>query len=174
MRWWLAGIAGAAALTAGLFFALHREGAPIVTAPVEEVQGTRSVDLYFPGLEGELVTETREIVGAETMEADVRRVVEELVSGGSRGIRPLPANTRLLNVFQDGAGGVTLNFSEHFRSDHPGGSEAELVTLRCLVSTLGTNFPEIDRVQVLVEGEVVPTLAGHADLARPLEAADYH
>ncbi|NNE44178.1 MAG: GerMN domain-containing protein [Gemmatimonadetes bacterium] len=173
MKWWVIGGVGALALAAGLLFALQREEAPVVSAPEAEVLGTRSVDLYFPGLEGELVTETREIVGAETTEKDIRRVVEELIDGGSRGIRPLPASTRLLNVFLDGAGEATLNFSEHFRSDHPGGSEAELATLRCLVASVATNFPGVDRVRLLVDGEVVPTLAGHADLSRPLTVQDY-
>jgi hypothetical protein len=31
----------------------------------------------------------------------------------------------------------------------------------------------VDRVRILVEGETVQTLAGHADLSRPLEVRDY-
>ena len=36
----------------------------------------------------------------------------------------------LLNVFYDGAGEVALNFTDHLRTDHPGGSDAEIATLR--------------------------------------------
>jgi spore germination protein GerM len=119
------------------------------------------------------VRETREIVAGDFLEEDVARVVQELLGGGEGGLRPLPADTRLLNVFHDGAGEVTLNFSEELQSAHPGGSEAELATLQCLVSTIAANFAGVDRVRILIEGESVATLAGHADLSAPVAVDDY-
>jgi spore germination protein GerM len=172
-RLWIAGAAAAAVLLAGLIFALRRENAPIVDPPDLEVRGTRTVDLFLPAPDGELEREPREIVGGEHLEDDVRRAVEELIAGGSTGIRPVPASTRLINVFDDGAGEITLNFSEHIRSDHPGGSEAEIATLRSIVSTVGVNFPGVDRVRILIEGDVVNTLAGHTDLRGPLDVQEY-
>jgi hypothetical protein len=163
----LAGIGG------GLFYALQREDLVVVDSSVKEVPGTRTVDLFLPDASGKISREPRDILGGEFVEEDIRRAVEELVAGGGSGVRIIPASTRLLNVFSDGTGGVTLNFSEHLRTDHPGGSEAEITTLRCLVSTVGANFPGVDEVQILIEGETVPTLAGHVNLARPLSVKGY-
>jgi spore germination protein GerM len=120
-----------------------------------------------------MARETREIVAGGLLEEDVRRVVEELIAGGETGLHPVPPATRLRNVFYDGEGEVVLNFTEHLHTDHPGGSEAENATLRSVVMTLGVNFPGVDRVRILVEGEAAGTLAGHADLSRPLEVRDY-
>lgn len=172
-RWIVLALAAGVMLLAGLFFALQREETTVGGTPVAPEQGTRTVELFFPGANAELVRETREIVAGGHLEDDVRRVVEELIAGGETGLHPIPPATQLRNVFYDGEGEVVLNFSERLRSDHPGGSEAENATLRCLVTTLGVNFPGVDRVTILVEGEAVQTLAGHADLSRPLEVQDY-
>ncbi len=156
-----------------LRFALTREVGDDLDPPVEEIRGTRSVDLFFPSSSGGLSRETREIVGGDFLEEDVRATLVELVRGGRSGQRALPSTTRIHNVFSDGEGEVTLDFSEHLRVDHPGGSAAEFATLRCVASTLGASFPGIDRIRMLVDGETVATLAGHADLSRPLRVKDY-
>lgn len=172
-RWIVLAAAAGLMLIAGLYFALQREETTVVGTPTGLERGTRTVELFFPASNGELVRETREIVAGGQLEDDVRRVVEELIAGGETGLHPIPVATRLKNVFYDGEGELTLNFTEHLRSDHPGGSEAENATLRCLVSSLGINFPGVDRVRILVEGETVSTLAGHADLSGPLDVRDY-
>jgi spore germination protein GerM len=100
--------------------------------------------------------------------------VEELVRGpAEEGVRPIPSTTRLLAVFWDGDGELVLNFSDDLRTDHPGGSEAEIATVRCLVRTIAGNFPAVERVRLLVDGEPVATLAGHVDLSRALDVEDY-
>lgn len=176
-RWWILGLLGALVLFSlvlgGLTVALRRERVD-VGPPAEDVPaGSRTVELLLPGPEGELVSEQREVLGGDSLELDVRRVVEELIRGSDTGLHPLPPTTRLLDVFFDGEGGVVLNFSDDLRTDHPGGSAAEMATVRCLVGTLAANFASVDRVTVLVDGEQVPTLAGHADLASPLRVDDY-
>ncbi|MFN8180121.1 MAG: GerMN domain-containing protein [bacterium] len=174
---WVVGVSVAVALALfawGLDVALKREAGDVGKPPVEDGEGgTRSVELTFPGASGGLAVETREIAGGDHLEDDVRRVVEELIAGPSTGVRALPAATRLLDVFFDGEGELTLNFSDDLRTDHPGGSAAEMATLHCLIATIAANFPAVDRVRVLVDGETVSTLAGHADLSEPLKVEDY-
>lgn len=172
-RWLLVSVAAGVVLVAALWYALQREDTSVVGTPSVPELGTRTVELFFPGGDGEMARETREIVAGGLLEDDVRRVVEALIAGGGTGLHPIPPATRLRNVFYDGGGEVTLNFTEHLHSDHPGGSEAENATLRALVTTLGVNFPGVDRVRILVEGETAQTLAGHADLSRPLEVRDF-
>ena len=176
-RWWIGGAAASLALFAsllwGLSIALHRERVDVGPPAEEAPLGSRTVELRLPAADGGIVSERREIVGGDFLEADVRRVVEELILGSDTGLHPLPPSTRLLDVFFDGDGGLVLNFSDDLRTDHPGGSAAEMATIRCLVGTLAANFAAIDRVTLLVDGESIPTLAGHADLSAPLEVDDY-
>lgn len=168
------GVLGLVLIGAGVWLALQREEPVIVSSSLEaEVAGTRTIDLFFPAPGGRIDRESREIVGSDHLEEDVRRAVEELIRGGASGLRPVPPSTRLLNVFYDGTGEVTLSFTDHLRTDHPGGSTAEFATLKCLVSTVGSNFPGVDQVRLLIEGEEAVTLAGHADLRAPLRVEEY-
>ncbi len=67
---------------------------------------------------------------------------------------------------------AVIDLKGTFASAHPSGIEAEDLTLRSLIGTLHANFPEIDRVQFLVDGRSSETLAGHADLLHPYPALD--
>jgi hypothetical protein len=46
-----------------------------------------------------------------------------------------------------------------------------MLTLRSIMQTLVTNVPEIKRVQILIGGREVETLAGHLDIRRPLDTS---
>ena len=48
------------------------------------------------------------------------------------------------------------------------GAAVEALVVASIVNTL-TEFPGVGRVQLLVEGEQVETLAGHVDVSGPLE-----
>lgn len=173
-KWIVLAVVLGAALTAGLMTALQREDPGVVPTVGGSLAGTRSIELLFPGSGGGLQREMREIIGSDFLETDVRRTVEELIAGPESGARPLPATARVLAVYFDSEGEVTVDFSDDLPLDHPGGSDAEIETVRCLVATIGANFPGVDRVRVLVDGDVVETLAGHLDLSRPLRVQDYH
>jgi len=80
---------------------------------------------------------------------------------------PIPRGTKLLSLsVKDGI--AYVNFSEEFRKNHPGGSLGEILTVYSVVNSL-TEFPEIKKVQILIGGAFVETLAGHVDLTSPLE-----
>ena len=51
---------------------------------------------------------------------------------------------------------------------HPGGSLTELLTVYAIVNAVTANLPAIQRVQLLVDGKEVDTIAGHVDVRRPL------
>ncbi len=61
-----------------------------------------------------------------------------------------------------------LNFSYHLLTNHPGGSAGELLTVYAIVNSL-VGVQGVRRVQILVEGRSISTLAGHLDLREPLE-----
>ena len=42
------------------------------------------------------------------------------------------------------------------------------MTVYTIVNALLTNLPDLQEVQILIDGQEVDTLAGHVDLRRPL------
>lgn len=79
----------------------------------------------------------------------------------------VPPNTRLLSLRIDKDGTAYADFSKEI-AKRGQGSYNEFMLTGAIVNTL-TEFPEIKRVQILVEGEKVTTLSGHMDLEEPLK-----
>jgi hypothetical protein len=65
-------------------------------------------------------------------------------------------------------GDAFVDVSAQVSSAHTGGSTAELLTVYAIVNAVAVNLPSVRRVQILVDGKEVDTLAGHVDLRRPL------
>ena len=66
-------------------------------------------------------------------------------------------------------GDAFVDLSPDVRTRHTGGSLDELFTVYTIVNALTTNLPAVKRVQILIEGKEVDTLAGHVDLRHPLQ-----
>jgi spore germination protein GerM len=100
----------------------------------------------------------------------VKASLQELIAGpNASALRTLPAQVEIREVFIDDQGTAYVDFSEALSQTHPGGPWAEMLTLRSIMQTLVANVPEIKRVQILIEGREVETLAGHVDIRRPLD-----
>lgn len=78
----------------------------------------------------------------------------------------IPPETRLLGYNLRGDT-LYLNFSVHLVSNHPRGSTAEIMTVYGIVNSM-TEVPGINKVQILVESQLIDTLAGHLNLRRAL------
>ena len=82
----------------------------------------------------------------------------------------IPAGTYLNEAYVDQHATGYLDFSNHLIKNHIGGSSAEYLTLKAILETIHLNFPEqIKKVQILVEGREVESIAGHFDTSQPLE-----
>jgi spore germination protein GerM len=148
--------------------------APVVTE--DAAAATRTVTLFFADAESrDLVAEERDLSEVGLLDTRVAATVRALVDGPRRdGVRTLPAAARLLHVFlDDESSTVYLDFDPALVTRHPGGTTAESMTLASIVRTLKANFPEVARVQLLVDGEPVQTLAGHVDTSQPIEIATW-
>jgi len=170
----LIGIITVAMLGILLWFTTRPKHAPEAPAPkrVESVpEGTRNVTLYFADLDApEIHGETRELAVGRRLDEQVRQVVDALIAGpkGKDGISAIPAGTRLLSVMvESDSATVYLDFSSELVSAHPGGSAAEYCTIASIVRTVGENFPELQRVQLLVDGAQVESIAGHVRADQP-------
>jgi spore germination protein GerM len=131
----------------------------------------RSVRLFFSSpTEDALQEEVREIKLAGAIDQEARVALMELIKGPrSDLLSTLPPGTQLRQLYIDGRGIAYVDFSAELRDRHPGGSNAELLAVYSIVDTLAYNFEQIKRVQILVNGSEIDTLAGHVDLRRPLK-----
>lgn len=147
------------------------EGAPaIVPNPADE---RVTITLFYGSRSGVLDPwPWRRTVDRPQRTADLARIaVENLLEPpeNSPFVSVLPRGTRVLSVSVDDSQQTAyVNFSEELVKNHPGGSYGEGVTIHAVVQTL-TGIPGIRRVQILVEGKPVETLAGHIAIDRPLE-----
>ncbi len=132
----------------------------------------RQVLLYFSDREGEyLIGEKREIPKKSALKEEAEETLVELIKG-PRGklLRTLPPRTKLLNLQINGAGLAKVNFNQALSKDHPGGSSAEMMTVYSIVNSLSLNFPQIKRVQILIDGKPVETITGHLSLKQPISS----
>lgn len=67
---------------------------------------------------------------------------------------------------------MVVNLAKTFADRHPSGIETEDLTLRSILATIQADFPHVEEVRFLVDGEARETLAGHADLMRPYPVSD--
>jgi hypothetical protein len=138
--------------------------------PLAEAERKIEVKLFFessdrPGL----LPEERTVGFSPDLSRQLRVVVEELIAGPRTSLlSPLPAGTRVLDVFVTARGVAYVDLSREVSEKHTGGSVEERLSVYCVVNTITANFPSITRVQILLEGRPAQTLAGHVDLSRPL------
>ena len=130
----------------------------------------RGILVYFSDGESEyLIGEKREILKRDEVEEEVKDAINELIKGPKGKLIPtLPPQTKLLGLELGEDGVAKINFNRALSKDHPGGSSAEMMTLYSIVNSLALNFSQIKRVQILIEGKAVETIAGHLSLRQPV------
>jgi hypothetical protein len=134
-----------------------------------ETRRIRATLFYVAEDGNRLVGADREVVYADGPVDQARRLMEALVEPIDKPLlQAIPADTKLRTLFITDTGDAYVDFSPELSSKHPGGSLSELLTVYAIVNTLTVNLPAIVRVQILVDGKEVDTLAGHVDLRRPL------
>jgi spore germination protein GerM len=150
---------------------------PVAAAPLQARQPDASrrikAMLYYVAADGlRLVASERDVVYAEGTSEQAKRIVEALLEPAPEGLASaIPPGTALRGLFIGEQGDAYVDFSGSLRTNHPGGSASEILTVYAIVSALTANLPAITSVQILIEGHEVDTLAGHVDLRRPLPNA---
>ncbi|MDP2859321.1 MAG: GerMN domain-containing protein [Bacillota bacterium] len=135
---------------------------------------TTALTLYFAdtpavvtGVTGEwgYVTPVKRLVAKTTQPA--LKAIEELIAGprpeDSEVGSVIPKTSKVLGVWiKDRVAFVNLN--REFQEKHPGGTLGGSVTAGSIVLTM-TEFPSVDKVQILVEGK--PWSDGHFEFTEP-------
>jgi hypothetical protein len=143
--------------------------APGAAAPVAERKITAT--LYYVSDDGmSLVGVKREVPFGEPIVEQARRIVEaQLAPPAAPFASAVPAGTTLRALFLTERGDAFVDLSADVTTRHTGGSLDELFTVYAIVDALTVNLPAITRVQILVDGKEVDTIAGHVDLRHPLQ-----
>jgi len=125
--------------------------------------------LYYVTEDGMSLTPAqREVPFAAAVTDQARAIVEAQLAPAVPLVSAIPPDTKLREVFVTERGDAFVDLSGEVASKHPGGSLDEIFTVYTIVNALTVNLPAIKRVQILVDGKEVDTLAGHVDLRHPL------
>ena len=137
------------------------------TADARKITAT----LYFVSEDGmSLVGVQREVAFGETVLEQAKQIVTaQLATGPAPLVSAIPPSTALRAIYLTERGDAFVDLSATARTAHTGGALDELFTVYSIVNALTTNLPAVKRVQILIEGKEVDTLAGHVDLRHPLQ-----
>ena len=135
------------------------------SAPVRKITAT----LFYVAEDGmALAPVQREVPFGESVAEQARAIIAAQLAPADRQVSAIPAGVTLHDVFVTERGDAFVNLSADITTKHPGGSLLEVFTVYSIVNALTVNLPAITRVQILVDGKEVETLAGHVDLRHPL------
>lgn len=125
------------------------------------------IHLYFANEDGsKLKLEVRYIPVSEAKKSVNNLagiVVNELIKGPTKkGLKAtIPEGTKLAkNSIPIKAGVATVNFNKDFVDKHPGGKDAERITIYSIVNSL-TDIKDIQEVKFLINGKVSETYKGN-------------
>ena len=163
-----------AALAAGgwQWWRTHMAAPVAAGAPADTAQaGMRSITLWFAAESGDsLVSEVRETEEQGDVHARVVQLVDALAGGPMHaGVAVLPTGTRVLHVYLDERGVLTLDLSRAFQQGFHGGSREEDLVVGSLLRTIASNLPEVKQVLVVCGGAPIGSLGGHVPLDLPID-----
>jgi hypothetical protein len=130
-----------------------------------------TVSLLFPGPDGKLHAESRELAVPLGADARVAAVIAALLAGPKTAglVAPLPEGVAVADAFVDGDGVAYLDLAAKDQpAPPPAGSDLELLRVYSLVDTVIANEPRARSVVLLWNGVQRPTFSGHVDTASPL------
>ena len=141
--------------------------APAATEAARKITAT----LYYIAEDGmALVGSQREVPFGEGLHDQARYILEAQLGPPPAPLAAaIPEGTALRALYVTDRGDAFVDLTVNARTKHSGGALDELFTVYAIVDALTVNLPAITRVQILLEGKEVDTLAGHVDLRHPLQ-----
>lgn len=133
--------------------------------------GKLTVKVYYPdeqGLKLQAVKKTVKVGSVDKYTAALKALLDGTKEKGLATIVPKQAKIKSVKVQGDTA---FVDFDDNLIKKFIGGSTGEEMLVGSIVNTL-TEFPEITKVQILVEGKKIESISGHLDLTKPVERMD--
>ena len=127
--------------------------------------------LFYGSLDGQaLVPLRREVPLAEGILAQGAQILRaQLAAAPPPLVSVIPKGSSLRAFYVTSRGEAVVDLSREISVNHPGGSLMESLTVYAIVNAVTADLPGVQRVQLLVDGREVETIAGHIDVRRPLE-----
>lgn len=100
-------------------------------------------------------------------------IIDELIKGpseGSGGKATIPAGSKLRTPVSIASGVATVDFSKEFKSKHPGGKDAEKMTIYSVVNSL-TELADIQKVKFTIAGKAEKEYMGNYQFNSPFPRA---
>lgn len=143
--------------------------AVVTTTPPPGETPHIAATLFYAAAEGDaLMAVQREIPLAEGLVAQGRQILTaQFAPPPGPYVSAIPSGTTLRAFFVTEKGDAFVDVSG-ISTAHPGGSLSELLTVQAIVNAVTANLPAVQRVQILVDGKEVDTIAGHVDIRQPL------
>jgi hypothetical protein len=143
--------------------------APPPAAPPQPTAHITATLFYATPDGTQLLPLRREVALADGVVAQGRQILVAQLAPSPEGQRSvIPAGTQLRAFYVTDRGDAFVDLSREISAAHPGGTLNELLTVYAIVNAVTANLPAVQRVQLLVDGIEVDTIAGHVDVRRPL------
>jgi hypothetical protein len=153
-----------------------RSAAPLQLAPgplpPPPAEKTRVTLFFVSKDDGLLRPEERDVEKPVDAVGFARTIMREEAAGPKDPalLPAFPEGLTLRNAFVPGDGRVVVDLNVAPAWAKAAGSADELACVGAVVDAMLQNLAQTDRVQILVNGSAVETLAGHVDISRPLPA----
>ncbi len=137
---------------------------------VQNVKGTMQITTYQATKDGMYLVPEIHMVPQNDHPA--KTALELLIIGTQNPelVSIVPPETKVLAVkVMDHI--AYANFNDKIIKNNRGGSTNEILLVAAIVNTLA-EFPQIQKVQILVDGKKVATLNGHMDISEPLSRSE--
>ena len=130
------------------------------------------ISLYFGDGTGQVLQKEARTIPKVTGIA--KAAITELIAGPSEVsglISTIPDGTVLngINIRDDGV--CVVDFSDNLLYANTEGANSEFLTVYSIVNTL-SQFESVDKVQILIDGKAVETLAGNINIKEPISALE--
>ncbi len=137
-----------------------------------QASSRNTILVYFTADGATLQGQTYNLTKPLSPHERLRFAVETLLAGpaSENYSSAVPPNTRLRAAYLVEKDFVVLDLSREIRSQALGGPMTEWLCVQAIVNTVTDNMPDVRRVQILIDGQLVPILWNNVDLSVPLLA----
>ena len=144
---------------------------PVAPAPAPAPTARITATLFYGAPDGVSLAPVRvDVPLAEGAVAQGRQILGALLQPPPAPYRAVvPPGTTLKALYLTANGDAFVDLSADVSTKHPGGTQAELLTVYAIVNAMTTNLQGVQRVQLLIDGREADSVAGHVDVRRPLE-----
>jgi len=133
----------------------------------EKPKNMRECKIYFANKDNSKLVAQRLLIDNQSSALLAKELIKELIRGPrvSGLIRTVPKSTKLKELeIKDGI--CYIDFNKNFKIKYDSGTLKETFTIYSIVNTL-TEFPEIERVQFLIDGEKIEEYQGKYEFNMP-------